>query len=394
MAESVSALLAEIAIQFRLRLLRSLLSMSLGAVAVGSFVFLVVALGQSRLAVDHIFEQNRPRLISLESYILEDGFAGDPGVSEKARARVLQVARIESGGRFWIHAAPNVERSTADAGRPLVPIVAADSPAIEALGSTLARGRWPAEAPLPQAAITRLAAERIGIMPQVPLPFGLRLDGSAQLSVVGIVEPDPTRPEYSSVVYVPPAAAIALLDSDESARGGYVLETEPDGIRDVARAAVLAARPDDPDAMTALVPPDPVRLRDLVDRRVQVVLIGVGVAAGILGIVAISINSLATVIERRIELAVRLALGSSPTRLGVEVLLQSVLLGVLAGLVGSSLGMAVGIVFGTLNDWPQVFIWWLAPLAVGAGLLAGAGAGLLPAVATTRVDPAAVLRSA
>lgn len=390
----MSALLGEIAIQFRLRLLRSVLSMGLGAVAVGSFVFLVVALGQSRLAVDEIFEQNRPRLISLDSALTEGGFAADPGVSAEARERVREVRGVQSGGRFWIHAAPDAKRSAADAGRPLVPLVAADPQAAAALGAAIGQGRWPADSHLPQAAMTRLAAERIGIMDGVHLPFGLLIDGATQLSVVGIVEADPTRPEYSSVVYVSPAAALAGIESDENARGGYVLRTEPDGIRDVARAAVLAARPDDPDSMRAAVPPDPVRLRDLVDRRVQVVLIGVGVAAGILGIVAIAINSLAMVIERRMELAVRLALGSSPARLGIETLLQSVFLGVLAGLVGSSLGTGAGIVFGTLNDWPQVFIWWLAPLAVVAGLIAGAGAGLLPAAATTRVDPAAVLRSA
>ena len=368
--------------------------MSLGAVAVGSFVFLVVALGQSRLAVEAIFEQSRPRLFWLESGIQQGGAVSDPGMSGEANRRVQEVHGVESGGRFWIHSASRIGRSGADAGRPLVPVVAADPEGIEALGSTLVDGRWPADGTLPQAAITKLAAERIGIMGQAPLPFGLVLDDEQQLTVVGIVEPDPFRPEYTSVVYVPPDAARAHLDADETASGGYVLEAEPDGIREVARAAALAARPDNPDAMSALIPPDPVRLRDLVDRRVRVVLIGVGVAAGILGIVAIAINSWATVIERRTELAVRLALGSSPARLGVEVLSQSILLGVLAGLVGASLGTATGIVFGTFNDWPQVFIWWLAPLAVGAGLLAGAGAGLLPAAATTRVDPAAVLRSA
>lgn len=388
---TVMAVVAEAATQLRLRPGRSTSSVLLGAVAVGAFVFLATVLAQSRFAVDAVFQQRRPRLVWLTSREGDVSVADDPALADDAVSRVLALPEVVRGGRFWIHRAATVRRSRVDSGR-VIPVVAADPAAAEAVGAHLSRGRWPGPGPLPQVAVTRPALRRLGSTSGVPLPLTLIVDDQ-EFAVVGVVEPAGDRPEFTGVLYVDPAVAMSRLGADEGVAGGYVLEAEPDDLVRVATAAPLAARPDDPGAVSALVPPDPTRLRDLVDDRVRVVVLGVGIVAAVLGTASVAVNSWTSVAERRLELAARLALGATGSRLAAEVLTEAALVGLTAGLIGAGSGLAAAAVFGVVHDWPQAYIPWSTPAAVGAGVVAGVVAGLAPARATSAVDPAAVLRS-
>ena len=101
---------------------------------------------------------------------------------------------------------------------------------------------------------------------------------------------------------------------------------------------------------------------------------------------------------REREMAVRVALGSGRGRLIRQVLTESLLLAACGGVAGILLGSWAAAAIGGVpisSDLPAsldlAFDWRVFAYALGATLLAGAGAGLWPALAASRADIAAVL---
>jgi predicted permease len=101
---------------------------------------------------------------------------------------------------------------------------------------------------------------------------------------------------------------------------------------------------------------------------------------------------------REREMAVRAALGSGRARLVRQVLAESLLMALLGGVAGVILGAWVGDAISSIpiaGNLPAAldlsFDWRVFAYALSATLLAGAGAGLWPAVAASRADVASVL---
>lgn len=110
-------------------------------------------------------------------------------------------------------------------------------------------------------------------------------------------------------------------------------------------------------------------------------------AVGVYGVVSYAVE------RRRAEFGVRLALGASPSRVRRDVLrggLTPVLIGIVAGVVMAlGLGHALNsFLYGVSPDDPVSFA-----VAVGALLLAGVIAALVPAARAARTDPMATLRA-
>ena len=108
---------------------------------------------------------------------------------------------------------------------------------------------------------------------------------------------------------------------------------------------------------------------------------------------------LARAVDRRKEIAVRIALGATRGRLISQLLVESVLLAVLGGAVGVSLGRAalrlllaadlplpLPVSLGLALDWRVV------GFAIAVSVAAGVLFGLAPALQTTRLDVVSVLR--
>ena len=101
---------------------------------------------------------------------------------------------------------------------------------------------------------------------------------------------------------------------------------------------------------------------------------------------------------REREMAVRAALGSGRGRLVRQVLAESLLLALLGGVAGVTLGAwasdaiaSIPIAGSLPSAFDLSFDWRVFAYALAATLLAGAGAGLWPALAASRADVAAVL---
>jgi predicted permease len=133
--------------------------------------------------------------------------------------------------------------------------------------------------------------------------------------------------------------------------------------------------------------------QSLAQRRLLLVLLSLFAVAGTLvAIVGLYAAMAQSVARRRRELALRLALGAAPARLGSEVMAQAALVTAAGLAAGTLLAMALGqllrsLLFETSPLLPGVY----ALAAAGLGLTA-AFAALLPARRAARTSPATVLR--
>lgn len=124
-----------------------------------------------------------------------------------------------------------------------------------------------------------------------------------------------------------------------------------------------------------------------------------GVLAAIAGIsllvggVGVSNIMLVSVRERTREIGLRKAVGARPRDIGVQFLLEAVLLTTLGGVSGMALGVAAALVVGALSPVPAAITWWSLALAFGVSAAVGIAFGVVPAQRAGRLDPVEALRS-
>jgi len=124
-----------------------------------------------------------------------------------------------------------------------------------------------------------------------------------------------------------------------------------------------------------------------------------GVLAAIAGIsllvggVGVSNIMLVSVRERTREIGLRKAVGARPRDIGVQFLLEAVLLTTLGGVSGMVLGVVAALVVGALSPVPAAITWWSLALAFGVSAAVGIAFGVVPAQRAGRLDPVEALRS-
>jgi putative ABC transport system permease protein len=124
-----------------------------------------------------------------------------------------------------------------------------------------------------------------------------------------------------------------------------------------------------------------------------------GVLAAIAGIsllvggVGVSNIMLVSVRERTREIGLRMAVGARPRDIGLQFLLEAVLLTCIGGVVGIGLGAGAALVVGALTPVPAVITWWSIALAFGVSAGVGIIFGVVPAQRAGRLDPVVALRT-
>jgi putative ABC transport system permease protein len=88
-----------------------------------------------------------------------------------------------------------------------------------------------------------------------------------------------------------------------------------------------------------------------------------------------------------------MAVGARPRDIGLQFLLEAVLLTCIGGVVGIGLGAAVSLVVGALTPVPAVITWWSIALAFGVSAGVGIIFGVVPAQRAGRLDPVVALRT-
>jgi putative ABC transport system permease protein len=124
-----------------------------------------------------------------------------------------------------------------------------------------------------------------------------------------------------------------------------------------------------------------------------------GVLAAIAGIsllvggVGVSNIMLVSVRERTREIGLRKAVGARPRDIGIQFLLEAVLLTTIGGVLGMALGITAALVVDRLSPVPAAVTWWSLALAFGVSAGVGIIFGVVPAQRAGRLDPVVALRT-
>jgi putative ABC transport system permease protein len=121
--------------------------------------------------------------------------------------------------------------------------------------------------------------------------------------------------------------------------------------------------------------------------------LGLGAVSLLVGAVGVANIMLIGVLERRSEIGLRRALGATKAQIRAQFLAEAILLALIGGVVGVTAGVVSTAIYAATKHWQIAIptVAWAGGL--GAAILIGAVAGLLPAVRAARMSPTEALRT-
>jgi putative ABC transport system permease protein len=127
-------------------------------------------------------------------------------------------------------------------------------------------------------------------------------------------------------------------------------------------------------------------------RSVFLLLLGLSVVGAVLAMLVIGLVTQQSVKVRHGEIGIRRAIGALPDDILQQVVVEGVAVSLLGGLIGLALGLPAAL---ALARWHALGLGFTAAVVMGPLILVGlaAMAGVLPARAAARLDPAMALRS-
>ena len=233
-------------------------------------------------------------------------------------------------------------------------------------------------------------------------PIGQELlIGSVPFRVQGVLEPvgiDPHGMDRDEDVHVPTTTAMRrLLNVDYLAMAKLVVR-EPEQVEQTSdqiagilreRHNIAAGEPDDFAIFT------PKFVQRMIQRANRVLKIFIPAAAGVVLLVAaIVIASIMLIVvrERIPEVGLRKAMGATEQHIGVQFLIEALLISVASGLVGLALGIAVLGAVSYKMRLPSMLTADSVALGLVAAIVVGVLAGFLPARRASKQDPVEALR--
>jgi len=312
--------------------------------------------------------------------------------------RLERLNGVRAAGLLWTVAigdATVASSWTRTDDEPILDVVAASPGALDVLrvdvatGRTFDRfhdGRQERVALLGTGAARELAVQDLSRQPAV-------LIGGVPFTVIGTIRDLARRSELLRAVVVPSQTALDVWGNAFGDAPAAIIETDPGAAQLIGKQAPLALRPDRPDALLALVPPEPKELQQGVASDLSGLLIALAAVSLLIGAVGIANTTLVSVMERISEIGLRRAIGATGRDIGGQFLIESATLGSLGGLLGACAGVVTVSTISASWAWSVV----IDPVSVFAapviGLTTGLLAGLYPAIKASRIEPIAALRS-
>jgi putative ABC transport system permease protein len=273
--------------------------------------------------------------------------------------------------------------------------VAASSTGLPAVvGASVAQGTYlnAATASEPAAVLGYQAALRLGISQVWP---GEKIwVGGMWFYVVGILNSATlaSNIDYSVLVGFPAAEKYLGLDGHPSEL--YVrTKNTPAVINAVDNLLAAQADPADPSDVDVQQPSTALTAQADAAGAFDTLFLGLGAVALLVGAVGVANIMVISVLERRQEIGLRRALGARKGQIRVQFLSEAILLALVGGVVGVAVGAIATAIYAHVKGWATVIPPDAWAGGLGAAILIGAVAGLLPAIRAARLSPTQALWS-
>jgi putative ABC transport system permease protein len=258
------------------------------------------------------------------------------------------------------------------------------------VGTSVAQGSYLNEATAsePVAVLGAGAAQRLGIDRVWP---GERIwVGGQWFYVTGILSPATLAPQIDSTILVGFPAAEHYLGFDGHPSEIY-LRAADSQVTAVDRLLAAQANPENPSGVDVSQPSSALTAQADAAGAFNTLFLGLGAVALLVGAVGVANIMVISVLERRQEIGLRRALGATKGQIRTQFLAEAVLLALAGGAVGVILGAASTAIYANAKGWAVVIPAQAWAGGLGAAVLIGALAGLLPAIRAARLSPTQAL---
>jgi putative ABC transport system permease protein len=259
-------------------------------------------------------------------------------------------------------------------------------------GTSVAAGSYlnAATAREPVAVLGAAVAQRLGFDRVWP---GMRIwAGGMWFYVAGILKPALLAPQIDSSVLIGFPAAEHYLGFDGHPSEIYVrTENSPAAVNTVDGVLAAQADPEDPSQASVSQPSSALTAQADAAGAFDTLFLGLGAVALLVGGVGVANIMVISVLERRQEIGLRRALGATKGHIRIQFLAEAVMLALAGGAAGVILGVISTAVYAHIKGWSIVIPPEAWAGGLGAALLIGAIAGLLPAIRAARLSPTEAL---
>jgi putative ABC transport system permease protein len=257
-------------------------------------------------------------------------------------------------------------------------------------GTSVAQGSYlnAATAREPVAVLGAAAAQRLGIDRIWP---GERIWADGMwFYVTGILSPATLAPEIDSSILVGFPAAEKYLHFDGHPSQIY-LRAQTSQVTAVDSLLAAQANPENPSQVNVSQPSNALTAQADAAGAFDTLFLGLGAVALLVGAVGVANIMVISVLERRQEIGLRRALGATRGQIRTQFLAEAIMLALVGGAAGVTLGAASTAVYAHAKGWAIVIPLQAWAGGLGAALLIGALAGLLPAIRAARLSPTQAL---
>jgi putative ABC transport system permease protein len=261
-----------------------------------------------------------------------------------------------------------------------------------AVRTSVARGNFldAATAGEPVAVLGAAAAQRMGIDRVWP---GERIwVGGQWFYVAGILEPALLAPEIDSSVLIGYQAARKYLKFDGHPSTIYVTAAT-NRVHAVDSLLADQANPENPSYVAVSQPSAALTAQAAAKGAFSTLFLGLGAVALLVGAIGVANIMVISVLERRSEIGLRRALGATKGHIRTQFLAEAIFLAAIGGITGVIAGAAATAIYAAHKHWATVIPPEAWAGGIGAALLIGTVAGLLPAIRAARLSPTQALWS-